>query len=301
MYEALHEAMKGLGTDEDLITGIITNRSNVQRQEMKTMYAQMWGKELEKELKSELGGHYEDVVLALFQKPDEYDAAELRNALKGAGTKESVLIEILCSRSNEEIANIKVAYKKLFDRDLVKDLEDDTSGYFRRLMFSLAQGSRSEEDINEDMVKEDAEAILEAGEGCWGTDESRFNVILASRSFPQLLMTFDRYEELSGKTIEDSIKSEMSGDIKDGMLAIASSVRSKPKYFAKKLYKSMKGAGTDDRTLIRVMVTRAEVDMLEIKQHFQEQYDQPLEAFIKDDCSGDYRLCLLLLAVGNNS
>lgn len=298
--EALHEAMKGLGTDEDLITGIITNRSNDQRQEMKTLYAQMWGKDLEKALKSELGGHYEDVVLALFKKPVEYDASELRDAIKGLGTRESALIEILCTRTNEEIQNIKDAYKRLYESDLVEDLDGDTSGYFGRLMFSLAQANRSEEeDVCEDLAQEDAEALIESGEASWGTDESRFNVILASRSYDQLLATFDKYAELSEKTIEEAIEGEMSGDVKEGMLAVVSAVRSKPLYFAEKLYKSMKGAGTDDRTLVRVMVSRSEVDMLDIKEAFERTYEQTLESFIEDDCSGDYKICLLLLAVGN--
>ena len=39
--------------------------------------------------------------------------------------------------------------------------------------------------------------------------------------------------------------------------------------------------GTDDRTLIRLIVTRAEVDMVQIKQEFQKQFGQSLEAFIR--------------------
>ena len=36
-------------------------------------------------------------------------------------------------------------------------------------------------------------------------------------------------------------------------------VRSRSAYFAERLYKSMKGAGTDDETLVRVIVGRSEV------------------------------------------
>ena len=43
----------------------------------------------------------------------------------------------------------------------------------------------------------------------------------------------------------------------------------------------MKGLGTDDATLIRVVVTRCEVDMIVIKQEFQRQYQKTLASFIK--------------------
>jgi hypothetical protein len=54
----------------------------------------------------------------------------------------------------------------------------------------------------------------------WGTDEAVFNSILVSQSYPQLRAVFDQYAKVAKKDIEDSIKSEMSGDLEDGMLAI---------------------------------------------------------------------------------
>lgn len=41
------------------------------------------------------------------------------------------------------------------------------------------------------------------------------------------------------------------------------------------------GLGTDDSTLIRVMVSRCEVDMLEIRSEFKKMYGKSLYSFIK--------------------
>ena len=43
---------------------------------------------------------------------------------------------------------------------------------------------------------------------------------LLCRSYPQLRATFEEYDKLSEKDIEEVIKSEMSGDIKKGMLTL---------------------------------------------------------------------------------
>ena len=64
-----------------------------------------------KELKSELSGNLEECILALLEPKALYDAKSLRRAMKGAGTDEGCLIEILCTRTNAEIADIKQTYK----------------------------------------------------------------------------------------------------------------------------------------------------------------------------------------------
>ncbi|CAN8205678.1 unnamed protein product [Coccothraustes coccothraustes] len=230
-----------------------------------------------------------------------YDVHELRRALKGAGTDEGCLIEILASRTNAEIRHINENYKLQYGSTLEDDIVSDTSSMFRRVLVSLATGNRDEGTfVDEALAQQDAQALYEAGEKKWGTDEVQFMSILCTRNRCHLLRVFDVYRVIANKDITDSIKSEMSGDLEDALLAVVKCMRNKPAYFAERLYKSMKGLGTDDSTLIRVMVSRAEIDMLYIRREFLAMYGKSLHSFIKGDCSGDYRKVLLRLCGGED-
>ncbi|KAJ8307174.1 hypothetical protein KUTeg_015258 [Tegillarca granosa] len=297
--EVLRNAMKGLGTDEEAIINVLPYRSNPQRQEIVTTYKTMFGKDLVEDLKSELSGNFLSTCKALLMAPAEYDATLLRKAIKGLGTDEDVLIEVLCTRSNAQIKEIIRMYKKKFNKDLEKDIIGDTSGHLKRLLVALVQANRSDStEVDRNKAVQDARALLEAGEKKWGTDESRFNVILVSRSYPQLRATFEEYKKLSKKDIEETLKSEMSGDLLRGMLTIVRCVKDKASHFARQLQKTMKGMGTDDDTLVRICVSRCEIDMVQIKEAFQNLTSQTLEQYIADDISGDYRNIILSLVTG---
>uniref|UniRef100_A0A3P9KEK7 Annexin n=1 Tax=Oryzias latipes TaxID=8090 RepID=A0A3P9KEK7_ORYLA len=294
--EVLRKAMKGFGTDEKAIIELLGNRTNKQRVPLVAAYKTTYGKDLFRDLKSELTGNFEDLVVAMLKTPTQFDASELREAIKGAGTDEACLIEILSSRSNAEIIEINKVYKAEYGKTLEDSISSDTSGHFRRLLVSLCQGNRDErETVDISLAKQDAQKLYAAGENKVGTDESQFNAILCARSKPHLRAVFHEYQQMCGKEIEKSICRETSGNLEDGMVAVVKCIKNTPAYFAERLRKAMKGAGTKDRTLIRVMVSRSEVDMLDIRQEYLKAYGKSLYTDISGDTSGDYKNLLLKL------
>lgn len=101
----------------------------------------------------------------------------------------------------------------------------ETSGDFRRLLTLIVTGVRDESGtIDPEQAKEQAEKLYAAGEAKLGTDEEVFNRIMAHASFAQLKLIFEQYKHLSGQTIEQAIKHELSGELKEAMIAIGMSV-----------------------------------------------------------------------------
>jgi len=298
--EALRKAMKGMGTNEMAIINILTHRSNYQRQQIIGSYKQAYERDLIKDLKKELTGHFEDLILSLMKSLPVYLAQELHKAMKGAGTDENTLVEILCTRDHAHIAQIKEAYKKEFDEDLDDDLDDETSGQFLKFLRSMIDGKRGTIYDDESLAKNLANQLYEAGEGRNGTAEADFIRILSHYSYPLLRQVFKEYESIAGHDFGTAIEKEMSGDLETGMKAVYDSIENTAGFFAKELRDSMAGAGTRDSKLIRLVISRCEVDMENIKDQYESLYNRTLEKDIKGDTHGDYEDALLALVTGNH-
>ncbi|MBN3294300.1 PIM2 kinase, partial [Polypterus senegalus] len=92
---------------------------------------------------------------------------------------------------------------------------------------------------------------------------------------------FEEYKIISNKTIEESIKGEFSSDVEDLLLVVVACIRNTPAFFAVRLHKSMKGAGTNETTLTRVMVSRSEIDLLDIRTEYKKLNGHSLYSTIK--------------------
>lgn len=68
--------------------------------------------------------------------------------------------------------------------------------------------------------------------------------------------------------------------------------------FCQVLHKVIQGLGTNDTTLIRVIVSRAEIDMHYIKAEYQKQYGKTLDEMVQLETSTNYKAFLLSYRLG---
>ena len=294
--EALRNAMKEADKDEDTIIKIVANRNNTQRQQLKAYYQQKYNRDLVFDLKSDLSGKFKDVVISLFDDPYIYDAKSLHQAMKGLGTDEDTCIEILCTRPNWYIKNIKAAYANLYGSDLIKDIKSEFSGNLEKLLVSILNCSRSENDKpNTQTIEQYAQQLIKGGIKRLGTDEKLFIDILTKCSTHELQLLAQVYEKQAGESLLKSIDKEFSGNLKKTLKTIIYANTTPSEYFASRVYEAVKGAGTKDKLLMRILITRDEVDMPQIKECYKKLYGKDMVQAVKDETSGDYKNLLVEL------
>ena len=292
----LNEAIKSSKGQNEIIK-IMCNRTNEERQKIKQLYITSYGEDLEKALRSKLSGNFEDCIVALLNTPSEYDAKQLHKAIAGLGTDEDRLTEIIATRPKWKIEEIKAEYEKLYNVTLEKDIQGDTSGTYRQLLVALLQGGRSENPYpNEKECKKICEELYNGGEAIKGTDNDLFIKYFANKSPAELAMVPRLYHKKYNKSLLDVIEKEFSGDVKVLFSTLLKALVKPAEYFATRVNKAVKGWGTNNNLLIRILVTRDEIDMPQIKKCYKELYKKDMLEDIKDDTSGDYRELLIELA-----
>jgi annexin A7/11 len=167
-----------------------------------------------------------------FSEPQDF----FRDSIKGAGTDETTLIEIICSQSNKGIIGkrfLQIVFRKLSFRNqgrvpkrirprFGKGCQRRHRRWFQKvfgcdapglLWFSTLsnfwKGTREEnKQLDQAAAERDADLLIKAGPKKWGTDEETFSMIFARRSFVQLRAIVLIFEEKTGKLMEKMIESE---------------------------------------------------------------------------------------------
>ena len=289
---------KGLKSKGDDLVNFVLTKTNKERQEIRNAYKACYGIDLLTDIDKSLHHNFKKAVRALFQRPAEMDAENLYYGMKGLGTDEDILIEIICTRSNQSLEEIKEEFSKLSpNKTLEQWVDSETSGAFKKLLISILQCKRSENSMPDEIKCEQlALELYKAGEDKLGTNEEVFNKIFSISSPPEILSISEHYSKISKHTLRRAIEKEYSRDAKQALLTVLDGIINIAEYYARRINKAVKGLGTSDRMLIRALVAREEIDIPEIRESYKNVFGKDMVDDIKGDTSGDYRKLLVGIA-----
>ena len=299
--ETLKKSLKIGGAekvDENAIIKLLANRNNVMRQQLRNYYNKKFNRDLVSDLKAELDGKFEAAIVALLDDPFIYDAKSLHKAMKGVGTDTDACIEIICTRPNWYLKNIMTAYTNLTGGDLIKDLKSEVKlmGNTGTLLCTLLQCQRSENPTpNKETIEKYADDLIKGGIQKLGTDEKLFMDILTKTSTPELQLLIDTYQKKAGESLLVSIDKDFTGDVKKTLKTIIYANTTPSEYFAQRVNEAITSAGQKDELLMRILITRDEVDMPKIKECYKTLYGKDMVESIKEATLGDYKNLLVEL------
>ncbi|CAJ2657419.1 unnamed protein product [Trifolium pratense] len=292
--EALHKSVQGWGTDEKSVITILGHRNVYQRQQIRKSYQETYQEDLLKRLESELSGDFERAVYRWMLEPADRDAVLANVAIKD-GNKGHVIIEIVSVLSPEEVLAMRRAYHNRYKHSLEEDVAAHTTGHLRQLLVGLVTSFRyGGDEINPKLAKTEADILHESIKEKKGNPEEAIR-ILTTRSKTQLLATFNRYRDDHGISITKKLLDNASDDFHKALHTAIRCINDHKKYYEKVLRGALKRVGTDEDGLTRVVVTRAEKDLKDIKEVYYKRNSVHLEDAVAKEISGDYKKFILTL------
>ncbi|CAL6105751.1 Annexin_9 [Hexamita inflata] len=290
MAGELRKALKGAGTDEKTIIRIASTHNFIERALISRAFTAQFGLSLEKELKSDLAGNIENLLVGVFEDRHEFWARKIHEAIKGAGTDEKKLISMVILMSDEDYKIVSTIYAKNYGKDMFHAIDGDTGAQdWARLIKAWMKGQN-----NAAMSPEQAaEQLHQAAKGA-GTDEDVFISIMCNMVPDVYRAVAVAYHHKFGKTLRQTIEKEFTGKSEFAFLLCHDYLINPAEAVASLLKTSMKGAGTNDELLVNVTVLMSDYFRGQAIAGAYKKFGD-LAKDIKSDLTGKYEDAMLAM------
>lgn len=212
--------------------------------------------------------------------------------MKGLGTKEGWLIDELADKDPFQVEAIKEAFNRIHRRVLVKDIDDETSGWFGYGMVQLARGP----------LMTDVYMLHDAMEGV-GTKETVLNDVLLGRSNADINAIKTKYAETFKRDLVAAVKDELSFKTERHFEIVLSAQRIEDSVRPVQadidrdvdaLYSATEGKmGTDEMRVCSILSTRNDEQIKAIAYAYKIRYARDLNTVIKKEFRGHMENALL--------
>merc|ERR1739844_680320 len=221
----------------------------------------------------------------------------IKNAVDGLGSDKIMLYSILCGRSNEDMNLLKKTYYKLYTDDLTARVSGEVGGDLKKILISAVQAAEEDFDPDyhtEDKAVEDAEILYEAGQGRWGTHESKMAKIVVLSPPKYLKIVNSVYADKYGYTLFKAFEKEL-GRLGGEAALFTLGMKLKPyETIAHLIKKATKGLGTNE-ILLTSCIIRYQDLMGQVYLAHENLFEKSIHKRVRSEVSGDYKKVLLAL------
>jgi len=217
------------------------------------------------------------------------DARKLHKAMKGLGTDEKALNEVIGNRTKAQLLEIAKAYEAEFKNALVKDLKGDTSGDYETILVGMVSS----------VAQAKCTLLKYATKGA-GTAEKYLIDVLAPSSNQEILDVY----QCDPHAIAAVINDVSHGDFAKVIDIVMKGKRDENPHVndheaaqvAEQLYKAGEGKlGTDEKTFTNVITSRSVPFLQAVSRIYQQNHKHDLVTAIKKETSGHYEDILVAL------
>ena len=216
-YDAdlLYYAMKGVGSDKDIITEVLCFRNPKRISEIKAKFQEKYGKDLTEEIKSETSGDYQKIVLKILEggrqeggAADTQKCSGIADELYKAGedklgTDEATFIKYFTELSPAELLLVCKEYHKKYKKNMVDVISSEFDGNVKKLLTVILYSMFSPSEYF-------AEQIMYSVRGA-GTDDAKLIRCIISRYSIDMKKVKKYYKKLYNKELLDEVKGDVSG------------------------------------------------------------------------------------------
>lgn len=300
--ELLNEALNGKNKEETVFN-VIVNNDLSKRLQIAEEYNKAYNKDLYEVLKSKLSGEFKGLAIHLFLPPAKFYAKMFKKAFKGLSKDEDLIFELLTSFTCNDLEQIAAAYNEETKKDLKTDIEKAFSGAIQKNVMNLMTVPRKTgDDLNKEECEKKCDRLMEAGESNWVNDDSLFKDIFICSSPKELVMICRYYFAKTQKNLFEVVEKKLSGKAKSLLKELLYNNICPYDLYSEKIRTAIKGLGTNNDLLNRVLVERSNIDMYQINEIYPTKYKKTLKEDIAGDTSGMYKkLCFFLAGIPQDS
>lgn len=217
-YDAdlLYTAMKGIGSDKEVMTEVLCFRTPDRINQIKAKYQEKYGKDLVAEIKSESSGDYQKIAMILLEgnsrgtnsSPDLDNCTKIAKEIYDAGegkigTNEDIFIKYFTSLSKEELLLVCKEYHKNHGKNMLDTIENEFSSHVKDLLKIILYSLYSPSEYFAKQIKASVQGA--------GTADNKLIRCIISRADIDMKKIKKYYKKIFNAEMIDDIKSDLSG------------------------------------------------------------------------------------------